>query len=81
MAEMNGTWKLAFWVMTLMCCTWLMGLTWGVVENDRLRVEGDMNNANARIKALERIVDKFDVIKDAVYSIDSRLARIEAKIQ
>lgn len=41
MAEQNGRWQLAFWVVTVICGIGLLTLTTNVVANDRLRQEED----------------------------------------
>ena len=38
----NGKWQLAFWVITFICGTWLIGITTGVVANDRIRSSEDI---------------------------------------
>lgn len=50
----NGRWQLAFWIITIICGTFFVGLTSAVVANDRLRSEGD---SKLRDK-IEYLVDK-----------------------
>lgn len=39
--SLNGKWQVAFWIMASLCGVWLMGLTNGVIANDRLRINAD----------------------------------------
>ena len=68
MAESNGrVWQLAFWVITTVAGVWLLTLTCGVVDNDRLRASEDI-----------RIENK---VNNQYYDIIQRLSRIETKIE
>ncbi len=70
----NGKWRLAFWVMSVLCGTWLAGLTHGVIANDRIRVNEEKEIRAEIFKVQQNISDKLEVILE-------RLARIEAKLE
>ena len=55
MPKENGKWQLAFWIITVICGVWLVGLTGGVVVNDRIRGDED-----------QRIEDKTDLKLDKI---------------
>ena len=71
----NGTkWQFAFWVLGFFCYVWLIGLTNGVIANDRIRSSEDKELRN-----------KIDYVQDCINarlnSIDKQLSRIEAKLE
>ena len=71
----NGrVWQVAFWVLGFFCYIWLIGLTNGVVANDRIRQDCD-----------RRIETRIDEVKYKIYDklivMDKQLSRIEAKLE
>ena len=67
MAEGNGKWQLAFWIVTVICGVWMLTLTNGVIANDRL------NNLDHK--------DLREILYSKLTSIDNRLVRIETKLE
>ncbi len=67
MTSNGDKWQLAFWLITIISGVWLMGLTGGVVENDRLRQQSDQlimcqveNYQREVIQRLTRIETKLE---------------------
>ena len=73
----NGSFKVAFWTMTVITTVFMAGIVSAVVANDRLRAVGDDGIDQRRI-ASEAIIksDLNSFEKDVI----SRLARIEVLI-
>jgi len=63
----NGKWQLAFWLITAISGVWLLSLTSGVVANDRLNTQEHK--------------DLRECLYQRLSSIDSRLTKIETKIE
>lgn len=73
MGENNNSYKVAFWLMTVVCGVWLVSLTTCVISTYN-RLE-DKN-----IVVLARINDLHQVSNDCLHKIDLRLSRIEYKM-
>ena len=79
MATTNGNgngrvWQIGFWVLGFFCYVWLIGLTNGVIANDRIRSSEDKELRN-----------KIDYVQDCINArlnnIDKQLSRIETKLE
>uniref|UniRef100_A0A6M3JIF4 Uncharacterized protein n=1 Tax=viral metagenome TaxID=1070528 RepID=A0A6M3JIF4_9ZZZZ len=60
MAENGSRWQLAFWVVTVICGVWLVGLSAGMINNDRLRATED-----------QRVEDKIEIKLDKIITIQT----------
>jgi len=38
----NGRWQFAFWIITVLSGTWLVGLTYGAIDIDKTRAKEDI---------------------------------------
>jgi hypothetical protein len=67
MATESREWQLAFWLITVICGVWLLGLTSSVIANDRVRAEEDgklsgkieallIQNNNAHLEILTKLI-------------------------
>ena len=73
MAETNGRWQLAFWVVTLICGIGILTLTTNVIANDRIRQEED-NRIEAQMAHL------IEVNNNRYIQISGDLREIKAKM-
>lgn len=53
----NGKWALAFWLVTVICGTFLVGLTSAVVANDRIRDSEDTRIYSDLSTKIERMLE------------------------
>lgn len=74
MTTNNGKWQLAFWIMSGVCITGMLGLTTGVVANQRINIK---THADIRREAKE---DKEDIMKE-LQKIVGKLGNIEGKLE
>jgi hypothetical protein len=70
----NGKWQLAFWIVTVICSVWLVAVTQGVVANE-------IRNVSEHKDLRECVYSQFSEIQKELSGINSRLARIEAKME
>ena len=69
----NGKWQLAFWVVTVICGIWLVGLSDHVVKNDRIRSSEDQ-----RIE--DKFESKFTVFMSGQTTIIEDLGKIKGRL-
>jgi hypothetical protein len=71
--ENNGGYRIAFWVVTVICSVWLVALTTNVI-NTYNRLE-DRNSST-----LARVNELHETANESLHCIDMRLTRIEEKL-
>lgn len=74
----NGKWQLAFWIMGVICCTWLTGLTYGVVDNENRNTDTHKEMVKDRTDIFRELMRENEV---AHSNILQRLSRIEALLK
>lgn len=74
MANGNGKWQLAFWIISVIASIGLITLTQAVVANDRIRACEDQ-----RLEA--RFSSKYDSINEKLTCIREDMSLIKAKLE
>ena len=69
----DKSWQLAFWVITIICGTWLLTLTTNVVANDRLRASEDIRISGKIEVLMEKNNADHEFIKISLAKIQSLL--------
>ena len=69
----DGKWQLAFWVITVICGTWLLTLTTNVVANDRLRATEDIRIGTKIEMMMEKNSFDHEYIKVSLAKIQALL--------
>lgn len=80
----DGSWKVGFWIMTVLCGVWLVALTQGVVANDRIRSSEDVRIETEMKELSEKFYERLEMFSqkndsDHAMMVKS-LTRIETKL-
>jgi hypothetical protein len=78
MAESNGKWQLAFWIMGIISITMWGGLTYAVVDNENRNVDTHKEMVKERTDMFREMMKENESAHSAILQ---RLSRIEALLK
>lgn len=76
----DGRWQLAFWVVTVICGSWLLTLTSNVVANDRMRASEDDRIQSVLEMKIDKISERQIQVLQDIRQMKTMLGKAYGKL-